>query len=87
MKESEKKVEDFKSFNDFFIRKLKKGSRVFSDDKNIAILPADARYMAFQDLSIVDGFYVKGKKFSLSSFLPKMDFNLCPNCLGPSSPY
>lgn len=67
--EFEKKVDQFTSFNDFFIRKLKEGVRPSSKSEDIAALPSDARYMVFQDINTVDGFYVKGKKFTLNDFL------------------
>ena len=34
-----------------------------------AVMPADARYLFFQDISKVDGFLVKGEKFDLPSLL------------------
>jgi phosphatidylserine decarboxylase len=34
-----------------------------------AILPADARYRFFQNISETDGFVVKGKKFCLAKLL------------------
>lgn len=62
-------VDSFRSFNDFFIRKLKPGARQIAATKEIAVLPADARYLVFPDISKADGFVVKGKKFSLADFL------------------
>lgn len=55
----------FRTFNDFFIRKLKPEARPFADGDNIAILPTDGRYLVFPDISRSEGFYVKGKKFDL----------------------
>ncbi len=63
------KVESFNSFNDFFIRKLKPDVRPLSSNPQIAVLPVDGRYMVFQNIQTVDGFYVKGEKFSLEEFL------------------
>lgn len=60
---------DFASFNDFFIRKLKPACRPIDPDPKKLTLPADGRYLAYQDISRVDGFFVKGKKFSLDAFL------------------
>ena len=60
-------VESFDSFNAFFIRKLKAQCRPFS--QAAAILPADARYLVFPSIDKADGFWVKGKKFSLSALL------------------
>lgn len=65
--EFKKDVPSFASFNDFFIRELKKEARPISNSK--AILPADARYLFFQDISKLDHFFVKDARFDLSSFL------------------
>lgn len=67
--EAQKNLSSFTSFNDFFIRSLKKEARPFDLDPNIAIAPADGRYLFVPNISKQDGFYVKGKKFSLKSFL------------------
>ena len=67
--EFEKKVDDFTSFNDFFIRRLKKDARPICKEKNVAVMPSDARYMVFQDINLSDGFYVKGQTFDLMSLL------------------
>lgn len=58
-------VESYGSFNDFFIRKLKPEARPIEKGEKVAVLPADGRYLVFQDVSQVEGFYVKGKKFDL----------------------
>ncbi len=62
-------VDSFASFNDFFIRKLKPECRPIAAGRNTAILPADARYLVFQNIEEADGFWVKGKKFSLGELL------------------
>lgn len=67
--EMEKKPEQFTSFNDFFYRKLKKNARSFNPSTASALIPADGRYLFISDIEKQDGFYVKGKKFSLKSFL------------------
>lgn len=59
----------FRSFNDFFIRKLKVSSRPIVKDENIAVLPADGRHLVFPNVSQTDSFYVKGQMFDLVSFL------------------
>jgi phosphatidylserine decarboxylase len=59
----------FHSFNDFFIRTLKKEARPINPDPRRAVLPADGRYLVFPSLRQEDLFYVKGKPFDLSSFL------------------
>jgi phosphatidylserine decarboxylase len=65
------KVEDFGSFNDFFIRKLKSESRPIDRDPKVAILPADGRCLAYPNLDLASDFYIKGQKFNLVKFLNK----------------
>lgn len=62
-------VDAFTSFNDFFIRRLKPKCRPIAPEENVAVLPADARYLVFPNVATVDGFWVKGKKFSLTDLL------------------
>ncbi|KPK32626.1 MAG: hypothetical protein AMS24_03650 [Chlamydiae bacterium SM23_39] len=62
-----KKIEDFSSFRDFFIREIKK--RKISNNPKEVIIPADGRYLVFPNINEADGFYVKGEKFNLYSFL------------------
>lgn len=65
----------FKSFNDFFYRALKPGARPIAaeGDERVAVLPADGRHLAFQDVDASAGFYAKGQTFSLESFLGDAD--------------
>jgi len=63
-----KKALTFKSFNDFFYRALKPGARPITPGERVAVLPADGRHLAFQNVDAADGFYAKGQKFSLESF-------------------
>lgn len=62
-------VDSFRSFNDFFIRQLKPTARPMVEGDDIALLPADGRYLVFPDISAADGFLVKGQKFSLEELL------------------
>lgn len=62
-------VESFCSFNDFFCRKLRPEARPLVRGKYTAIIPADGRFLFYQDVSLVDGFVVKGKKFGLEALL------------------
>jgi phosphatidylserine decarboxylase len=56
----------FKTFNDFFFRALKPGLRPIAPDDSVAVLPADGRHLAFQDVEATGGFYAKGQRFSLA---------------------
>jgi phosphatidylserine decarboxylase len=67
--EFEKRPEEFTSFNDFFIRKLRAGARAVDPDDDSVVFPADGRHLGFQDLSKVDGVFVKGQRFELRSLL------------------
>jgi len=62
-----KSVEQFASFNDFFIRKLKPEVRPLAPSS--AIIPADGRYWFYPDVSTANDFIVKGKKFDLAKLL------------------
>ncbi len=62
-------VNEFRSFNDFFIRKLKPECRPIDPATDTAVIPADGRYRFFQNIAEVDGFIVKGEKFNLSKLL------------------
>lgn len=57
---------EFKSFNDFFIRKLKPEKRPIVQDPRVAAMPADGRYLVYPTF---DRFLVKGQSFSLFDFL------------------
>jgi phosphatidylserine decarboxylase len=62
-------VSSYASFNDFFIRKLNKEARPIHAQDDVAILPADARYLVYPNLSLSDGFLIKGATFSLEELL------------------
>jgi phosphatidylserine decarboxylase len=57
----------FKTFNEFFARALKPEARPIAPGDEVAVLPADGRHLAFQNVDLAQGFYVKGEKFSLPS--------------------
>lgn len=62
-------VDHFRSFNDFFIRRLKPESRPIAPGSSTAIIPADGRYYFYQDISKTESFIVKGRKFCLEALL------------------
>lgn len=59
----------YKTFNEFFYRKLKPSARPIDPDPRSAVLPADGRHLVFPDLDQADGFYVKGERFELGELL------------------
>lgn len=70
MSESQKQIGEFKTFNDFFYRKLKPGARVI--DKGF-VSPGDGRLLAFENVSDVNKFFIKGREFTLPEFLGDAD--------------
>lgn len=66
MTESQKKISEFESFNDFFYRKLKPGTRKIEEG---LVSPGDGKILAFKNVSEVNTFFVKGEKFTLKEFL------------------
>lgn len=66
--EAKKRVEEFKSFNDFFYRELKEGARTVDYRENVLASPADGKILAFENLDIEKEFYIKGDKFTLEKF-------------------
>lgn len=66
MTESQKQIPEFKSFNDFFYRKLKKEARPIGEG---FVSPGDGRLLAFENVSDVHKFFVKGREFTLPEFL------------------
>ncbi len=70
MKEAEREsIKDYKSFNDFFTRRLKKTARPINMNKAILISPADGRILAYEKINIDQMIQVKGFTYSLSSML------------------
>lgn len=59
----------FRSFNDFFIRRLTPSARPICPEKDVAIMPADGRFLCYPRINCADGFIVKGKFFTLEKLL------------------
>lgn len=59
-------ISEFKTFNQFFFRKLKSDTRPIGAN---LISPADGKILAFQNLNHVSSFFIKGTEFTLQSFL------------------
>lgn len=57
----------FRSFNEFFYRKLKPAARPI--DSAPVVFPADGRHLGFPDISAIDSFFVKGQCFDLAALL------------------
>ena len=70
MSESLKSIEEFSSFNDFFYRALKPSARPLAEG---FVSPGDGRLLAFEKVSEVNSFYVKGSPFTVKAFLKDDD--------------
>lgn len=59
----------YRSFNEFFFRKLKPEARPIDPDEASVVFPADGRHLGFQKASEIQGVFVKGQKFDLPALL------------------
>lgn len=64
-------LSSFKTFNDFFYRKLRPGSRPpdSPEDPTVAVSPADSRMTAFESVSEATRLWIKGVDFTLKKLL------------------
>lgn len=62
-------IDDFKNFNEFFIRTLKENSRPIDLDKNALISPGDGRLFAYENISTDKLIQVKNIHYSLSELI------------------
>ena len=61
--------DSFRTFNEFFYRKLKPAARPIAGDARVAVFPADGRHLGYADMSQAEGIFVKGEVFSLGELL------------------
>lgn len=64
-------IEDYKSFNDFFIREIKSDRRPLAepDDDSVIVSGADCRLMVFNSLQETTDLWIKGEEFSFEKLL------------------
>lgn len=64
-------VEQFKTFNEFFYRKLKPGARPCSapDEPRVVVSPADCRSVFFDRMDEATNIWVKGREFTVERLL------------------
>lgn len=62
-------VENFRSFNEFFFRKLKPDARPIEEPPSVATFPADGRHLGFRRASEIQSVFIKGQSFDLPSLL------------------
>src|ERR1051325_2576744 len=61
--------DSYRTFNQFFYRKLKAGARPIDSDPTAAVFPADGRHLGFTDVSQLEGIFVKGAVFDVRKLL------------------
>ena len=59
-------IQHYKTFNEFFYRKLKPEVRPMEEG---VVSPADGKILAFQSMSDIPSFFIKGSEFNLPTFL------------------
>lgn len=59
----------FRSFNEFFHRRLKPSARPIDPDPRAVVFPADGRHLAVPDLSRAAGLWVKGEMLRVEALL------------------
>jgi len=62
-------VDQFKSFNDFFTRRLKSEARPFDKDSKVIVSPADGRVLVYPNASSDSIISIKGMQDSVSNFI------------------
>jgi phosphatidylserine decarboxylase len=62
-------LKSYRTFNDFFYRKLKAGARPVDPRAEMAVLPADGRHLGFPDASRVNGIFAKGQTFDMGALV------------------
>lgn len=65
----EKKMDDFKSFNDFFTRKLKKEARLVDYASESLISPGDGKITAYENINLDKIVHIKGGIYKLSKLI------------------
>jgi len=61
--------QSYRTFNEFFYRRLKPSARPIDPDPDSVVFPADGRHLGFPDVSKLEGIFVKGAVFDLGKLL------------------
>jgi hypothetical protein len=69
--EAERQLNEYVSFNDFFTRKLKPGSRpvAAADNPDVVVSAADCRMQVYDNIDEATRFWIKGRNFSIAGLL------------------
>lgn len=69
MDEATRSMDEYATFNEFFIRELKPDARPIDAAPDTIVSPADGKVLAFEGIRGLDTFFAKGQSFSLRRFL------------------
>ncbi|OYW70518.1 MAG: phosphatidylserine decarboxylase, partial [Verrucomicrobia bacterium 12-59-8] len=61
--------DSFRTFNEFFYRKLKPHARPIAPGENVIAFPADGRHFVLPDIAACENFFIKGTRFDLPALL------------------
>ncbi len=61
--------DSFRTFNEFFYRKLKPQARPITPGEDVITLPADGRHLVLPDIAHCADFFIKGTRFNLAALL------------------
>ncbi|SNS10416.1 phosphatidylserine decarboxylase [Anaerovirgula multivorans] len=62
-------LSSYRTFNDFFVRRLKKEARIVSEAKEALISPADGRMLVYENIDIKKLIQVKGQEYSMGELI------------------
>jgi phosphatidylserine decarboxylase len=62
-------IDSYRTFNEFFYRKLKPSARPIDPLPDQVVFPADGRHLAFADTSKINTVFVKGQRFDIAGLL------------------
>ncbi|WP_395738959.1 phosphatidylserine decarboxylase [Prosthecobacter sp.] len=61
--------DSFRTFNEFFYRKLKPQARPIAPGDDVITFPADGRHLVLPDIAACTDFFIKGTRFDLPALL------------------
>jgi len=70
---AEKPMHEYKTFNEFFYRRLKPGSRPICPGEDIVTSAADCRLHVFDSIDAATRFWIKGRNFSVAGLVGDKD--------------
>ena len=69
--------ESFRTFNEFFYRKLKPQARPIAPGDDVITFPADGRHLVLPDIASCTDFFIKGTRFDLPALLRDASLSEC----------